>query len=101
MVITFGPRFSSGVLFLFRRKEVPSLCVDWNTRMTPIVANHESRRLAFRQLTATEFACLSSSRQLTLRTILRAQLRSRKAIAATAEWGRRQGDFENLPRPLA
>jgi hypothetical protein len=59
----------------------------------PIVGNNESRRLAFRQPTATEFACLSSSRQLMLLTILRAQLSSRKAIAATAEWGRRQGDF--------
>ena len=93
MVMTFGPRFSSGVLSLFRRKGVLSLCVDWNTRRTPIVGNNESKRLAFRQLTAAEFARLSSSRQLTLLTILRAQLSSRKAIAATAEWGRRQGDF--------
>ena len=57
------------------------------------MGNNESKRLVFRQLTATEFACLSSSRQLTLLTILRAQLSSRKAIAATADWGRRQGDF--------
>jgi hypothetical protein len=51
------------------------------------MGNNESRRLAFRQLFATEFACLSSSRQLMLLTILRAQLSSRKAIAATAESG--------------
>jgi len=56
------------------------------------VGNNESKRLVFRQLTATKFACLSSARQLTLLTILRAQLSSRKAIAATANWGRQKDD---------
>jgi hypothetical protein len=44
-------------------------------------------------LTAAEFARLSSSMQWTLLIIRRAQLSSRKAIAATAEWKRRHAGF--------
>jgi len=39
----------------------------------------------FHQVTAAEFGRLSSSRQLTLLTIRRAQLSSRKDVASTAE----------------
>jgi hypothetical protein len=56
-----------------------------------IVANN-SKPIAFRQITAAEFARLSSSMQITLLTIRRAQLSSRKAIAATAERKRRLGE---------
>ena len=48
--------------------------------------------IAFRKITAAEFACLSSSMQLTLLTILRAQSSSRTAIAAMAERKKRHGD---------
>ncbi len=58
-----------------------------------IVGNNDSKPLAFRQFTTAEFARLSSSRQLMLLTIRRAQLTSRKAIATTAERKRRRGDF--------
>src|SRR5205814_1640727 len=48
-------------------------------------AHNESKAKAFGQFTAAEFAHLSSSMQLTLFAIHRAQLSSSKAIAATAE----------------
>ena len=54
---------------------------------------NDFKPMAFRQITAAEFSRLSSSMQLTLLTIGRAQLSSRKAIAATAERKRRLGDF--------
>lgn len=47
---------------------------------------------ASRQLSAAEFARLSLSMKVTLLVIRRAQLSSRKAIAATAAWKRRRGD---------
>jgi hypothetical protein len=49
------------------------------------VGNNDSKPPVFRQLTAAEFARLSSSMQLTILTIRRAQLSSRKAIATTAQ----------------
>jgi len=49
------------------------------------VGNNDSKPLAFRQFTAAEFARLSSSMQLTILTIRRAQLSSRKAVAATGQ----------------
>jgi hypothetical protein len=57
------------------------------------VGNNLSKSLEFRQFTAADFARLSSSMQLTFLIIRRAQMSSRKAIAATAEWTRRHGDF--------
>jgi hypothetical protein len=54
---------------------------------------NNSKPIAFRTITAAEFAPLSSSMQVTLLTIRRAQLSSRKAIAATAERKPRHGEF--------
>jgi hypothetical protein len=54
---------------------------------------NNSKPIAFRQITAAEFARLSSSMQITLLTIRRAQLSSRKAIAATAERKKRHLGF--------
>jgi hypothetical protein len=56
------------------------------------VGNNNSKSIAFRQFSAAEFARLSPSMKVTLLIIRRAQLSSRKAIAATAEWKRRCGD---------
>ena len=56
------------------------------------VGNNDSKPPVFRQLTPAEFARLSSSMQLTILTIRRAQLSSRKAIAAAAEWKKQRGD---------
>jgi hypothetical protein len=57
---------------------------------------NNSKPTAFRQFTAAEFARLSSSMQVTLLTIRRAQLSSRKAmamaIALTEAQKRRRGD---------
>jgi len=53
---------------------------------------YNPKPIAFRQITAAEFARLSSSMQLTLLTILRAQSSSRTAIVATAERKKRHGD---------
>jgi hypothetical protein len=55
-----------------------------------ILGNEESKPVPFRELTAAEFARLSSSRQLTLLAIRRAQLSSRKALLAAAEGKRRR-----------
>ena len=49
------------------------------------MGNNEPKPLAFRQFTAAEFARLSSSMQLTILTIRRAQLSSRKAVASTVQ----------------
>jgi hypothetical protein len=53
---------------------------------------YNPKPIAFRQITVAEFARLSSSMQLTLLTIRRAQLSSRNAIAATTERKKRHGD---------
>jgi hypothetical protein len=58
-----------------------------------MLGNNGSKPTEFRQLTGVEFARLSSSMQLTLLAIRRAQLSSRKAIAPTAERKRRHGDL--------
>jgi hypothetical protein len=50
------------------------------------VSNSDPKPISFRQFTATEFARLSSSMQLTHLTIRRAQLSNRKAIAAGDQW---------------
>jgi len=47
----------------------------------------------FRHITPAEFARLSSSMQLTLLIIRRAQLSSRKAIAVTTKGKKRPTDF--------
>ena len=53
------------------------------------MADNPSKPAEFHRMTATEFARLSSSRQLALLAIRRAQLSSRKAISATAVNARR------------
>jgi len=53
--------------------------------------DNNPKLIAFRKISATEFARLSSSMQLMLLTILRAQSSSRTAIA-TAERKKRHGD---------
>ena len=54
--------------------------------------NNDSKPIAFRQFSAAEFARLSPSMKVTLLIIRRAQLSSRKAIAATTEWKRQRGN---------
>jgi hypothetical protein len=44
-----------------------------------------------RRLTSAEFARMSSSLQLTLLIIRRAQVASKKALAATPKWNERYG----------
>ena len=55
--------------------------------------NNESKPAGYRQITAADFARLSSSMQLTVLAIRRAQMSSRKAVAATADQKRRRGDY--------
>lgn len=57
------------------------------------MGNNDSKPLGHRQFTAAEFARLSSSMQLTLLAIRRAQLSSRKAVDAAADGKRRRGDY--------
>jgi len=57
------------------------------------IVGNNSKPIAFRQITAAEFARLSSSMQITLLTIRRAQLSSRKAIAATSDRKKRHLGF--------
>ena len=45
----------------------------------------------FRRLTSAEFARMSSSLQLTLLVIRRAQVASKKVLAATPNWNERYG----------
>jgi hypothetical protein len=56
-----------------------------------IVDNNDYKPIAFRQFSAAEFARLSPSMKVSLLIIRRAQLSSRKAIAATAEWKKLRG----------
>jgi hypothetical protein len=57
-----------------------------------IVSNNNSKPMAVRQFSPAEFARLSPSMKATLLIIRRAQLSSRRAIAATAEWKRQCGE---------
>ncbi len=59
------------------------------------MGDNRSKPIAFqlRRYTADEFAHLTPSLKITLIIIRRAQLSSRKAIAAAAERNRRCGDF--------
>jgi hypothetical protein len=56
------------------------------------MASNDPKPIASRPLTAAEFARLSTSLQLTLAIIRKAQLASRKVIAATPDWKRRYGN---------
>jgi hypothetical protein len=89
MVMTLSPQLSWGLFFLIPGHTAP-IGIQQGQR---IVGNNESKPMAFRQFTAAEFARLSASMQLTLLTIRRAQLSSRKAIAATGQRKRQHGDF--------
>ena len=77
--------------FFFSGSRVVALCLHEFNEGHSIVGNN-AKPIAFRQITAAEFARLSSSMQVTLLTIRRAQLSSRRAIAATEERKRRRGD---------
>src|SRR5271163_4326322 len=57
-----------------------------------IVGNNDTKRPKLRQFGAADFARLSSSMQLTLLIIRRAQLSSRKTIATTCDQKKRQVD---------
>jgi hypothetical protein len=58
-------------------------------------------RADLRRLTAAEFARMSKSLQLTLLVIRRAQIASRKVLAATPNWAERYGadDVRREERP--
>ncbi len=58
-----------------------------------ILGTDDSKPVEFRHITPAEFARLSSSMQLTLLIIRRAQLSSRKAIAVTTKGKKRPTDF--------
>lgn len=60
-----------------------------------------SPSMDLRRLTTAEFARMSKSLQLTLLVIRRAQLASRKVLAATPRWSERYGARETLCTPLA
>ena len=55
------------------------------------MGNNDSKPRAFRQFSAAEFARFSPSMKVSLLIIRRAQLSSRRAIAATAEWKKLRG----------
>jgi hypothetical protein len=55
------------------------------------VANPTQKPINFAQLTVAEFARLSSSMQLSLLAIRRAQLSSRKVVAELAATDKRRG----------
>jgi hypothetical protein len=93
MVMTLSPRFSSGILFLFHTRLRWSCSAESKATRNRILGNNDSKPIEIRQFTGAKFARLSSSMQLTFLIIRRAQMSSRKAIAATAEWTRRHGDF--------
>jgi hypothetical protein len=56
------------------------------------VGNNDSKPIGQRPFTAADFARLSSSMQLALLVIRRAQMSSRKAIAMAADRKRRRSD---------
>jgi len=94
MVVTLIPRFPSGAFIPFRTRPWQGRGAKSNTARTRIVSNDDSKRTKPRQLGAADFARLSSSMQLTLLIIRRAQLSSRKTIAMTADQKKQQGDFQ-------
>jgi len=58
------------------------------------VTSDGSRPIDFRKLTVGEFVRMSSSLQLTLLVIRRAQRVSRQVVAATSNWTERYGGRE-------
>ncbi|PYK09220.1 MAG: hypothetical protein DME65_12455 [Verrucomicrobia bacterium] len=90
MVMTLAPG-SRGFFFLFARGLDGHAAQIGITIRKCIVGNNDSKPIASRQFSAAEFARLSPSMKASLLIIRRAQLSSRKAIAATAEWKKLRG----------
>jgi hypothetical protein len=82
-----------GFLFFFARGPGGDAALSRMQQGEGIVGNNDSKRTKPRQLGTADFARLSSSMQLTLLIIRRAQLSSRKAIATTGDRKTRQGGF--------
>jgi hypothetical protein len=93
MVMTFSPQLSWGFFFLFHAEPSGQAAPIGMQQGHCIVGNNDFKPIAFGQFTAAEFARLSPSMQLTLLIIRRAQLSSRKAIAATGQRKRQRGNF--------
>jgi hypothetical protein len=60
--------------------------------------SNELRAIDIRQLTAAEFARMSTSSQLSLLVIWRAQLASRQAIAEASRWDGSRGGARQRPK---
>ena len=84
MGVTLKPRSSSGLLFSVSHRATVRARGS-NSEDIAILANDDSKPAPFRQLTPAEFARLSSSMQLTLLTIRRAQVSSRNAVVPPDE----------------
>jgi hypothetical protein len=91
MVMASAPG-SSGVLFCSHKGQTITRHRSEYKRGHCIVGNNNSKPIAVRQISPAEFARLSPSMKATLLVIRRAQLSSRRAIAAAAEWKRRCGE---------
>lgn len=76
------PRELFGALFLVSRT---CACQTNNLMGRQNLGNEDAKQVPFHRVTAAEFARLSSSRQLTLLAICRAQLSSRLAATWVAE----------------
>lgn len=87
--MTFEPPASIGGSFCAQIRTYP---LPFEAHQGQRIVINNPKPMAFRQFTASEFARLSSSMQLTLLAISRAQVSSGKAIAATAERKKRHGN---------
>ena len=96
MVVTLNPpALIGGSFFFFARGPGGDVALSRTQQGDRFVGinDSDSKRTKLRQLGAADFARLSSSMQLTLLIIRRAQLSSRKTIATTGDQKSRQGDF--------
>jgi hypothetical protein len=93
MVVTFNPPALIGGSFFFARGPGGDAVLSRIQQGDRFVGNNDSKRTKPRQLGAADFARLSSSMQLTLLIIRRAQLSSRKTIATIGDQKTRQGDL--------
>jgi hypothetical protein len=94
MVVTLkSPGSHWGSFFFFARGPGGDAVLSRTQQGDRFVENNDSKRTKLRQLGAADFARLSSSMQLTLLIIRRAQLSSRKTIATTGDQKTRQGGF--------
>jgi hypothetical protein len=92
MVMALAPGSYRGFFFVFARGPDCHSAPIGIRRGHCIVRNNDSKPVAFRQISAAEFARLSASMKVMLLIIRRAQLSSRKAIDVTAKWKKRSGD---------